>query len=64
MHSGAGDEQCRKLDDHGDEDQEVFAKKMMSFIRGHFALHNVQNCPKKAFFVYLLSTTLSGCTVP
>ena len=58
MHSGAGDEQCRKLDDHGDEDHEIFAKeKKMIFIRGHFALHNVQNCPKKAFFVYLLSTT-------
>ena len=57
MHSGARDEQYRKLDDHGDEGQEVFGKKMMSFILGHFAFHNVQKCPKKAFFVYLQSTT-------
>ena len=64
MHSGARDEQCRKLDDHGDEDHEVFAKKIMIFIRGHFALRNVQNCPKNAFFVYFLCTTWSGCTVP
>ena len=28
-----------------------FLQKMMIFTGGHFALHNVQNCPKKVFFL-------------